>query len=255
MPELWRYRTLVKNLVMRDLKLKYRESAIGVAWSLLNPLLLLSVYTLAFRYVMRMPVPDYPFFLLVGLLPWNFFAAAALGSTGAIVENGPLLRKMYFPREALPIARVLFAFAQLLLALAVFLPAFLLFSDIDLRPAAALYFLVLLFHLGFAIGLALLLSALAARWRDIAHLTEVGLVLAFWATPIIYPASLAPPPLAAAFRLSPLAAFAIAYQETLFWGRAPAPGVLVAIALSATTALVLGAAVFRGGSPAFAERV
>lgn len=255
MPALWRYRTLVKNLVLRDLKLKYRGSALGVLWSLLNPLLLLSVYTVAFRHVLRVPVEDYPFFLLAGLLPWNFFAGAALASTSAIVGNGALLRKVSFPCEALPVGRVLFAFVQLALALAAFLPAFLVFSRVTLRPAAALYALVLLFHVLFTIGVALLLSVLTVRWRDVAHLTEVALLLVFWLTPIVYPARLAPPALARVFAVSPPAAFAIAYQDTLFSGRLPPWGVLVSIALSTVTSLVAGVLVLRSARAGLAEQV
>src|SRR5207245_7285949 len=114
--DLLRYRALVRNLVLKELTLKYRDSVLGIAWSLGHPALLLLVYTVAFRHVLRVPVPHYPLFLLVTLLPWNFFAAAATPSTGPLVHNGALLRKAAFPREALPVASVLFVFAQLLLA-------------------------------------------------------------------------------------------------------------------------------------------
>src|SRR5262249_28770257 len=123
-----RYRGLIKNLVYKDLKLKYRGSILGVAWSLLNPLLLIRGYPVAFKKVLRVEQHDYPYFLLVGLLPWNFFSGALLASTGAVIGNANLIRKVYFPREILPIATVLFGFAQFLLALAVFLPALLIVS-------------------------------------------------------------------------------------------------------------------------------
>jgi ABC-type polysaccharide/polyol phosphate export permease len=117
--ELLRYSPLVKNLVFKDLKLKYRDSVLGVVWSLLNPLLMLGVYTLAFKFILRVQTENYAYFLLVGLLPWNFFSSSLIASTQAIAGNGHLIRKVYFPRETLPIATVLFTFSQLLLALAV----------------------------------------------------------------------------------------------------------------------------------------
>src|SRR6185503_9693330 len=142
--DLVRYRELIRNLVLKDLTLKYRGSILGVAWSLAHPALLLAVYTLAFRNVLKVPVPHYPFFLLVALLPWNFFAGAATAATGAIVSNGLLLRKAAFPREALPVASVLFVFAQLVLALAVFLPALAFVGGPGLRWTAVLLLPILL---------------------------------------------------------------------------------------------------------------
>ena len=137
--------------------------------------------------------------------------------------NGSLLRKAAFPREALPIASVLFAFAQLLLALAVFLPAMALASGpgLTLDGAAARLRSCSSTSL-FTIGVALLLAALTTAWRDVAHFTEVGLVLVFWLTPIVYPAEMVPGPWRSALALSPPAAFAAAYQDVLFWGRLPA---------------------------------
>ncbi len=253
--ELFAYRNLVKNLVLKDLKLKYRDSVLGFAWSLLNPLLMLAVYTLAFRYVLRIQMEHYVYFLLVGLLPWNFFAGSLLASTGAIVGNASLIRKVYFPRETLPIATVLFGFAQLLLALAAVLPALVWISGVPLRWTALLFVPLLLLHLLFTLGLAFVLSAVTTAFRDVAHLTEVAVMLLFWVTPIIYPVSLAPPALQLFFKGSPLAAFAIAYQEVLFWGRVP-EGLVVASLLGWTgLALVVGHAVFRWYSPAFAEEV
>jgi len=253
--DLLRYRALVRNLVLKELTLKYRDSVLGVAWSLGHPALLLLVYTVAFRHVLRVPVPHYPFFLLVTLLPWNFFAAAAVASTGAIVHNGGLLRKAAFPHAALPVASVLFAFAQLLLALGVFLPVVALGSGAGLRWTAVLLLPVLLLHLLFTIGIALLLAAVTTAWRDVAHFTEVALVLVFWLTPIVYPADMVPGPLRAVLALSPPAAFATAYQDVLFWGRLPEWTTAGAAIASTALAVTLGHAVFRAMSPAFAEHV
>jgi ABC-type polysaccharide/polyol phosphate export permease len=253
--DLVRYRPLIRNLVLKELTLKYRGSVLGVAWSLAHPALLLLVYTLAFRHVLRVPVPHYPFFLLVALLPWNFFATAASASTGSVVFNGSLLRIAAFPREALPVATVLFAFAQLLLALGVFLPAMAVVMGPGLSWTALLLLPLLLLHVVFTIGIALLLSALTTAWRDVAHFTEVALVLVFWLTPIVYPAEMVPASWRAALALSPPAAFAAAYQDVLFWGRLPAWTTAASAVISTMTAAVLGLVVFRTMSPAFVERV
>jgi len=250
-----RYRSFVRNLVFKDLKLKYRDSALGVVWSLLNPLLTLAVYTLAFKYIMRIQIEHYPYFLLAGLLPWHFFGGALLASTGAIVGNAHLIRKVYFPREALPVATVLFAFAQLLLALAVFLPALILVSGVSVHWTVLLLPVLLLTHVGFVIGLAFALSAVTTSFRDVAHLTEVAILLLFWLTPIVYPVTMAPATLQVFFTASPLAAFAIAYQDLLFWGRVPGAGVVATVLGWSAVALVCGHRIFRWYSPGFAEAV
>jgi ABC-2 type transport system permease protein len=253
--EFLRYRSFVKNLVSKDLKLKYRDSVLGVAWSLLNPLLTLGVYTLAFKHIMRIQIEHYPYFLLTGLLSWQFFSSALLGSTGAIVGNAHLIRKVYFPRETLPVATVLFAFAQFLLALAVFVPALVLVSGVSVRWTVLLLPLVLLVHFAFALGLAFGLSAVTTSFRDVAHLTEVATLLLFWLTPIVYPVAMAPAMLQAFFTASPLAAFAIAYQDLLFWGRVP-DAVVIATTLGwSAAALFVGHRVFRWYRPTFAEAV
>jgi ABC-type polysaccharide/polyol phosphate export permease len=246
---------LLINLVAKDLKLKYRGSLLGVAWSLLNPLLLLGVYTLAFKYVMRVQMPHYAYFLMSGLLPWTFFAGALQGATGSIVQNGALIRKVRFPHEALPVATVLFNLVQLLLALTAFLPAMILAYRVAVPWTMALVLPLLFLHLCFTCGLALLLSALSTRFRDVTHLTEVALVLLFWITPVVYPLSMAPGRLAGVLGFSPFAAFAVAYQDLLFWGRVPEPRVLLTLGAGTLVALTLGQAVFRSRSPTFAEEV
>src|SRR5262249_32505919 len=143
---LFRYRALLRNLVAKDLKLKYRGSLLGLLWSLLNPALMLIVYTFAFKVVLRVHSENYAYFVMAGLLPWTFFAGALTASTQAVVGNAGLIRRVYFPREILPIATVLFAFTQLLLALAVFLPALILISDVDPSWKMALILPLLLLH-------------------------------------------------------------------------------------------------------------
>lgn len=253
--DLLAYRGLILNLVLKDLKLKYRDSLLGVAWSLLNPLLTLLVYSFAFHTILRVQMQNYAAFLMASLLPWSFFSTALLASTGSIVQNAHLIRKVYFPRETLPIATVLFGLAQLLLALAVFLPVLLWTSDLPLRWTVLLVAPLLLLHVAFTVGVAFALSALTVAFRDVAHLTEVALLLLFWVTPIIYPVAMAPATMQLFFKASPLAAFAIAYQDVLFWQRAPEPIVLATLLASPLLALAVGLAVFRRLSPGFAEQV
>lgn len=253
--DLFRYRALIKNLVLKDLKLKYRDSVFGAVWSLLHPLLMILVYTVAFKHILRVGMENYAYFLLVGLLPWSFFSSSLVASTQAITGNANLIRKVYFPPETLPISTVLFTFSQLLLTLAVFLPVLVLVSGVRLHWSALLFVPLLLFHLLFTVGLAFMLAACTVFLRDVAHLTDVAVALLFWMTPIIYPVTMAPRELQVFFKLSPMAAFAIAYQDVLFWGRMPESLVLITVIGSTALALGAGVAVFRRHSSAFAEEV
>ena len=133
-----RYRELLRNLVLRDLKLKYRGSVFGFFWSLANPLLLVVTYTVAFTYILQMRTPGFVFTLLLGLLNWNFFANSAMMSTGSVVDAAGLIKSVAFPRAILPVATVLFNLAQFLLTIAVFLPIAVAVFHAPLSPAMLL---------------------------------------------------------------------------------------------------------------------
>ena len=117
-----RYRELLRNLVLRDVKLKYRGSVFGFFWSLANPMLMVVTYTIAFRYILQVRTEGFVFNLLLGLLNWTFFSSSAMMSTGSVVGAGALVKSVAFPRVILPVATVLFNLVQFLLAIAVFLP-------------------------------------------------------------------------------------------------------------------------------------
>ena len=122
--ELLRYRSLVLNLVLRDLKARYKRSVLGFLWSLLNPLAMMLVFTIVFTVIMPSQIENYPIFLLCGLLPWNFFTGALMLSINSVAGNANLVKKVYFPREALPISGVLAALVNFLLGMAVLIVVF-----------------------------------------------------------------------------------------------------------------------------------
>ena len=127
----------VEALVLKDLKLKYRGSVFGFLWSLANPLLMIVVYTVAFTFILGIRNERFVFYLMLGQLSWTFFASSAMMSTGSIVDNGGLLESVLFPRAILPIATVLFNFAQYVLTMSVFLPVMLAWYRVPLRRADA----------------------------------------------------------------------------------------------------------------------
>lgn len=253
-PGIWQYRELLKNLIVKELKLKYRGSFLGFFWSLLNPLVMIIVYSIAFKYILRIQLENYTVFLITGLLPWIFFSAATMASTEAVLSNGNLVKKIRFPREILPLATVLFNFIQFLLALAVFFPA-LIFLNAKFTLALTAYPAILLLHLAFTIGVALLLSALTVFYQDVKHLTEVGLMILFWMTPILYYISMVPERVRWLFQLNPMTSYITAYQDIIYWGRWPAWEAWLLGAFWAAAALGLGAWVFRRFNPRFAEEL
>jgi ABC-2 type transport system permease protein len=250
----FQYRELLKNLVIKDLKVKYRNSFLGFLWSLLNPLMMIVVYSVALKYILRVQVENFPLFLIVGILPWNLFSGTAMASTEAIIGNANLIKKISFPREILPIAAVFFHLAQFLLALLVFFPA-LIFLGAPWTPAITAYPIVLLLQVTFTLGVALLLSAVTLSYRDVKYLTEVALMILFWMTPIIYHLPMVPEQVRWLFELNPMTAYITAYHEMLYWGRWPSAQMLLLGSMWAGLALWVGSWVFSRRKPFFAEEL
>jgi ABC-2 type transport system permease protein len=217
------YREMVRNLVLKDLKLKYRGSVLGFLWSLLNPLAMVGVYTLAFKYILASSQPGFPFFVLLGVLAWSFFANSAAMSTGAIIEGGSLIKAVRFPRAVLPLATVLFNLTQYLLTVLVLLPMMFLIYRVPPSGPMWLFPVFLLLQVAFTIGLALMLSAATTFFRDVRHFVDIGLSLLFWTTPIVYPVSQVPEWLRPVLLLTPMSPFVAAYHNIFYDGLWPAP--------------------------------
>lgn len=251
---IWTYRELLKNMILKDLKIRYGGSLLGVAWSLLHPLAMILVYSVALKYILRIQLENYTLFLITGILPWIFFSSSANASTSAIISDANLVKKIRFPREILPLATVLFNLVQFLMALAVFFPA-LIFLQAELGWTLLAYPAVVLVHAAFTLGVALLLSAVTVFYQDIKHLTEVGLMILFWLTPVVYHLSMVPERVQWLFKLNPLAVYIACYQDIIYWGRWPTWDSWVVGVLWVAASLALGMWVFRRYDPRFAEEL
>jgi lipopolysaccharide transport system permease protein len=183
--------TLVKHLTRRHLAARYRGSALGFVWSLLNPVLLMGVYTFVFRYIFRATVPGvpYPVFFLTGILAWNFVSIAASNAAVSLVDGAALINKTAFPRIALPLSAVFSNAINYLMTLPLLVTFNLVFG---IAPTSSLLLLpfVLLLLLLVAIGVGLLLAALIPFFRDLQHLIEVLFTIWFFLTPVLYPMTL-----------------------------------------------------------------
>jgi ABC-2 type transport system permease protein len=255
MVSVYRYRELVKNLVLKDLKLKYRDSVFGFLWSLANPLMLILVYSFVFGQVLRGGIQRFPYFMMVGILPWNFFAQSLVMSTGSIVDNGSLIRKVALPLEIFPLATVAFNLAQYFLALLVFFPMAIFFFDATPSASWLAFFPLLLMHFLFTLGMSFMLSTATVFYRDVRHFTEILLMLLFWLTPIVYEINSIPDALRSVVYLNPASYFIMPYQDILYRGVFPPIGTILPAMFLTFFVLAAGYILFSFLKFRFAEEV
>ncbi|HEX5613576.1 MAG TPA: ABC transporter permease [Acidimicrobiia bacterium] len=185
--DMWEYRELLVGLIRKDLKVRYKSSALGFAWSLVNPLLYLVIFYVAFQVVLKAGIPQFPIWLLSGLLVWNLFSVGLTAATGSVTANAEIVKKVAFPREILPLAAVGAALVHFLLQASVLAVALLAYRHDVAWGYLPLLPLGLFAVLVFAAGLGMLLAAINVRLRDTEHFVELALLAWFWFTPIIYP--------------------------------------------------------------------
>jgi lipopolysaccharide transport system permease protein len=263
--ELYKYRELIRNLVIRDLKVRYKNSILGILWSLLNPLLMTLVFTVVFTLMIpNNSQPNYPVFFLCGFLPWSFLTASLTGATGSIVNNAHLIKKVYFPREILPVSEVLANLVNFLLALVV-LFAMLLVFQIRLTAGVLILPLIILAQMMFTAGMALVLSAVNVFYRDTQHILEVVLQAWFFLTPVFYPITVLPEDAIVlgltidvqlwVRRLNPLASLIASYRDVLYQGGATGLDFFLRTFVTCLLVLIVGYLVFCRSSSVFGEEV
>ncbi|MFY9233328.1 MAG: ABC transporter permease [Fimbriimonadaceae bacterium] len=226
--ELWRFRELLVSLVQRELKIRYKNSFLGFFWSLINPLVTVLVMTLVFKGIMLNPTPSFSSYILAAYLPFLFLQLALLDSAQAILHYLPLVRKIYFPREILPLALIIGNFIHFLLALAVFfvyqLVVFLIYPGFSpFHLSMLLLPVLLLISLAFVTGLGLIIAALNTFYEDVKYIVTVALYLLFFLSPIMYfsenvwftATSTDRPWLYTAYHLNPIATLATAFRKVL----------------------------------------
>lgn len=253
----------MRNLVARDLKVRYKNSALGIIWSMLNPLGMMLVFTLVFTVLIpNNTVERFPIFLLCGLLPWNWFTGSLMGSVYSVVNNAPLVKKVFFPREVLPISVVLSNLMHFLIALVVLFAMMLVFQT-PLTQWALLLPIVIAIQLMFTLGLAFCLSAINVYYRDTAQIIEVLLLAWFFLTPVFYSMDVVPqqavvlgvmlPVQRLAYILNPMASLIASYRIILYNGAPPALDFFLRTLVTALVFLALGYLFFQRASRNFGE--
>ncbi len=234
--EIYAHREILLNLVRKELKVKYTASVLGAVWSLLNPIVFLAVFSFV-SLVLNNNLPDYPVYLLAGLLPWNLFSGSITQASESVLGNSNLVKKVYFPREILPLSAVGVALVDFVLQMAVLLLFILAtgyaFTHIDGVAFLVLFPLGFLTLLVFSVAVSFYVSALNVRYRDVRHLLNIGLLVWFWATPIVYASGFVQSKLEAyriagvrafdLYMLNPLASIVGAFQRALYGVVDPLP--------------------------------
>ena len=245
---------LVSSFALRDIKARYKQTALGVAWSLLQPLSMMVVFTLVFSLFAKVPSDGlpYPVFAYSALIFWTFFSNAISGGTGTMVSNATLIRKIYFPRETLLVAVLVAGLLDLGVASLLFV-GMLFYYKISLSLAALWVVPLLLLQVTLTFGVISLTSAAHVNFRDMGHALPLVVQLWMFATPVAYPISVIPAWLRPFYLLNPMAAIIDGYRRTLILGAAPdlpALGVSVAV-----TALIVGITlpVFKRAARTFAD--
>jgi ABC-type polysaccharide/polyol phosphate export permease len=263
--ELIRYRELIRNLVIRDLKVRYKNSILGFLWSLLNPLAMMTILTIVFTFMMpNNTITKFPVFALCAVLPWNFFRGSVMSSITSIVSNASLVRKVYFPREVLPLSVVLSNLVNFVLALVV-LFAMLFVFRVRLTVWALLLPLVIFTQLLFTLGLGFMLSTANVFYRDTAMIMDVAMQAWFFLTPIFYPIDILPKQRLVlglnlnihrlAYILNPMASLVSTYRVILYHGASPAADFFLRTFVTSAVTLVLGYLIFARYSNVLAEEV
>jgi lipopolysaccharide transport system permease protein len=239
---------------LREIKVRYKQSVLGAAWAILQPLVMTLIFTLVFSFFARIPTDGvpYPLFSYTALLPWTFFATSITFAVPSLIKNMNLVTKVNFPREILPTAAIVAAFADFLVASTVFV-GLLFFYRLPLHASVLWLPPLLAVQIMLTLGLALLGAALIVWYRDVRFV--VPLVLQFWlyASPIIYPISLVPERWRTVYMLNPMAGLIDSYRRVLLQGRSPQ---LLYVAISAGVAVVLlvaGYAYFKRSEAQFAD--
>jgi lipopolysaccharide transport system permease protein len=254
----WRYRELLYFLILRDIKVRYKQTILGVTWVVIQPVVSMLVYSGLFGVLLQVPTGGlpYPLFVLTGLLPWQYFTNALTKSTNSVVDNASLVSKIYFPRLIIPLAGVLSNLVDFFVS-AIVLAFFLLAYRVSPTPAVVWLPFFLLLAILTAFGFGLWLSALNVRYRDVRHLIPFVVQIWMYLTPVVYGAALIPERFRWLLGLNPMSGVVEGFRWALVGSKSSqtgAPGPLFAISIFMTiVVLVTGLVFYRKVERTFAD--
>ena len=251
---LYNYRELLKTNVQKEIRGKYKNSFLGVLWSFLNPLLQICVYALVFPLILKNDQPNYVIFLCVALIPWTFFTSCIQQSASTMLQNGNIIKKVYFPREILPISAVTSGTINFLIS-TIIIFAFLLIFGLGITKYVLYFPIILIIQYFLQLGISLILSSVTVYLRDLEHLIGVALQLLFYATPIVYAAEAIPEDFKFIIEYNPMTYIINGYRDIFYNQTSPdmlALGILFIIAIALC---VVGYLIFNKLQKGFAEEL
>lgn len=242
----WELRKALWVLVLKDFKARYRAHALGLFWSLAHPLVMMATLTIAFQYVMQIRIKNFAIFFLIGTVYWQFFSNALTGGTGALTDNGGLIKTTTFPRFLFPVASILSQLIHFAMESVLILAFFFFFpSAYNLNATLLALPLLVLLLMMMLVGTVFITSALHTRYRDLHYIVSSVLTVGFWLTPILYSTSMAPERLRPLLRLNPMGGIIESAREIIMEGRLPSIDLLVPAIVAAVVLFLTGCAVFR----------
>lgn len=249
-----RYWDLLRSLVSRAIKQRYKRSVLGFAWTMLNPLITMIILTVVFSAVFGNGVARYPLFVIIGLLAWNLFALGSSQGLASIVDSGPLIRKVAVPKAIFPLAAVGANLVNFLLALVPLL-VILMVMGFTVTWSVLWVPVGILLVTAFTLGVAMLLATMNVFFRDVRYFYEAGLLAWFYATPVFYPIEIVSPSARAVLTWNPMYVLVEIFRTPLYAGHGPEWGVLGRAMAEAAIALLVGWRVFRRYEGHFADYV
>ncbi len=251
---IYNYRELLKTNIKKEVRGKYKNSVLGVFWSFLNPLLQILVYTIVFQVILKNPQENYVVFLCAGLIPWTFFSTAISRSAFTIIENGNILKKVYFPREILPISVVTSETINFIIS-TVIIVGIVLANGIGFNIYMLCYPIILLAQYLLTLGISFVLAGITVYFRDLQHLIGIALQLLFYATPIVYSVDGIPANLSWILNLNPMTYIIDAYRDIFYNQAMPNIGGLCLFIVIAIIGCAIGYGIFNKLQKGFAEEL
>ena len=252
--EIYNYRELLKSNVKKEIRGKYKGSFLGVLWSFVNPLLMTLVYAIVFPFILKNSQEHYVTFLITGIIPWTFFTTCVCQGTNTVLINGGIIKKVYFPREILPISVVTSALVNFLIScLIIFI--FLIISGIGFSFYVLLLPFIIAIHYILQLGIVLITSAIDVYIRDAEYIINFFVQMLFYATPVLYSSSLFPQKVRWLLNLNPMTQIIDGYRDILFFQQMPNLKWLGFMFIVSLIILCLGIVIFKKLEKGFAEEV
>lgn len=251
---LYDYRELLKTSVKKDIGGKYKHSFLGVLWSFVNPLLQIIVYAIVFPLIMRNNIEYYVVFMVCGLIPWNYFSTVINRSSFTMIENGNIIKKVYFPREILPLSVVTSETVTFLIS-SIIIVAFTIGYGLGITINIVFYPILLVIQFILLLGISLFVSSITVYFRDLQHFIGVLLQLFFYATPIVYSIDAIPENFTWIFKFNPMTYIIEGYRDIFYYQTTPEMGSLLIVLVIGILLCITGYLLFNKLQKKFAEEL